>query len=107
MSEAHTTAAQQPQQLEQPAQVPTTAEAAAAPAQFSDAMQLIIGSQVATVQDVARQMKASPRKAARLLKEMQERYGPTPTMINLALFSGAPDLTKMITTLRKPDAPAA
>ena len=117
MSEAHTTAAQQPQQLEQPSEVPTSADAAASaatpaaapaePAQFSEAMQLIIGSQAVTVQDVARQMKAGPRKAAKLLKKMKERYGPTPTMINLALFSGAADLMEMITALRKGPAPAA
>jgi len=114
MSEAHTTAAQQqPEQLEQPAEVPSSAEAAAPaatpaaaapaePVQFSEAMRAIIASQAATVQDVAQQMKASPRKAAKLLKEMKERYGPTPTMINLALFSGAADLMEMITALRKP-----
>ena len=111
MSEAHTRAAQQP------APVPTSAEAAvpaappaaapAEPAQFSEAMQLLIGSQAATVQDVARQTQASPRKAAKLLKEMKERYGPTPTLINLALFSGAADLMTMITALRKPATPAA
>jgi len=65
-------------------------------------MRAIIASQAATVQDVAQQMKASPRKAAKLLKEMKERYGPTPTLLNLALFSGVADLMEMITALRKP-----
>jgi len=93
--------------------VPTSAEAAAPaatpaaaapaePVQFSEAMRAIIASQAATVQDVAQQMKASPRKAAKLLKEMKERYGPTPTLLNLALFSGVADLMEMITALRKP-----
>lgn len=105
---------EQPEQLEQPTAVPTSAEAAAPaatpaaePVQFSEAMQLIIGSQAATVQDVAQQMKTGPRKAAQLLKEMRELYGPTPTLINLALFSGAADLMEMITALRKATTPAA
>ena len=117
MSEAHTTAAQQPEQLEQPAEVPMSAEAAAPattsaaadpaePVQFSEAMQGIIASQAATVQDVAQQMKASPRTAAKLLKEMQELYGEKPTLLNLALFSGAPDLMAMIHALRKHATPA-
>ena len=54
------------------------------------------------MQDVAQQMKTSPRKAAKLLKEIKERYGPTPTLLNFALFSGVADLMEMITTLRKP-----
>ena len=56
MSEAHTMAAQ----LAAPVQaaVPTSAEAAAAPVQFSEGMQVVIASQAATVQDVAQQMKA-------------------------------------------------
>ena len=99
MSEAHTTAAQQPAPAEAPA--PAATPAAAMPVQFSEAMQGIIASQAATVQDVAQQMKASPRKAAKLLKEMKERYGPEPTLLNLALFSGAADLMEMITTLRQ------
>lgn len=96
-------------QSEQPAPVPTPAEAAAptaaaAPVQFSQATQLLISSQAATVQDVTRQMKATPRQAARLLKEMKELYGPVPTLLNLALFSGAPDLMEMITAPRKSEA---
>ena len=120
MSEAHTTAAQEPQPLEQPAatvepapaEVPAPAATPAAAAaavlvQFSEAMQGIIASQAATVQDVAQQMKASPRKAAKLLKEMKKLYGPEPTLLHLALFSGAADLMAMITALRKPGALAA
>ena len=117
MSEAHTRAAQQPEPLEQPAAMPAmpampaeaaaptatlAAPAPAEPAQFSEAMQLIIASQAATVQDVAQQMKATSRKAAKLLKEMQQLYGPEPTLLHLALFSGAADLMAMITALRKP-----
>lgn len=108
MSEAHTTAAQQPEQpaAPAPAAVPTSAEAAAAPVQFSEGMQAIIASQAATVQDVAQQMKATPQKAGKLLKEMQRLYGPAPTLINLALFSGAADLMEMVTALRKSATPA-
>jgi len=110
MPEAYTTAA--PEQPAQPAAVPMSAEAAAptttpaaaVPTQFSEAMQAIIASQAATVQDVAQQMKAGPRKAASLLKEMRQLYGPAPTLLNLALFSGATDLMAMITALRKPAA---
>ncbi|GAA4366220.1 hypothetical protein GCM10023185_37220 [Hymenobacter saemangeumensis] len=106
MSEAHTAAAPaqpSPQTATKPASA--TPLVPAEPTQFSEAMQLILASQAATVHDVAQQMKATPRKAAKLLKEMQELYGPAPTLLHLALFSGAADLIEMITALRKPGAP--
>ena len=78
-----------------------------APVPFSAATQLLLASQVATVPDVARQMKAGPQRAARLLQEMRERYGPAPTLLHLVLFSGAADLMAMITALRTHSAPAA
>ena len=95
--------------------MPTSAEAAApaatpapaVPVQFSEGMQAIIASQAATVQDVAQQMQAGPRKAASLLREMKGLYGSEPTLLNLALFSGASYLMAMITALRNPATRAA
>ena len=101
LSESHTTAT--PEQ-------PTPAEVAApaaVPVQFSEAMQLIIGSQPATVEDVAQQMQVNPKQAAKLLEQMVGIYGPAPTLISLALFSAAEDLMQMITALRKSTRPVA
>ena len=89
-------------------EVPTApAEAAAPQQQLSYAAQAIVSSQYATAKAVEHQMKVKPRKAGQLFKEMQQLYGDKPTLLNLALFSGAPDLLVMIKELREAGALAA
>jgi hypothetical protein len=83
-------------------EVPTApAEAAAPQQQLSYAAQAIVSGQYATAKAVEVQMKVTPRKAGQLFKEMQQLYGDKPTLLNLALFSGAPDLLVMIKELRE------
>jgi len=89
-------------------EVPTApAEAAAPQQQLSYAAQAIVSGQYATAKAVEVQMKVTPRKAGQLFREMQQLYGDKPTLLNLALFSGAPDLLVMIKELREAGALAA
>lgn len=41
-------------------------------------------------------MKADPKKAAKLFKELQRVWEPKPTFFHLAMFSGENDLEIMI-----------
>ncbi|MDF7815481.1 MULTISPECIES: hypothetical protein [Hymenobacter] len=65
------------------------------PPQLSRNAEIIVSGQWATVEDVAHLMKCSPRRAAKLFKEMQESYGDKPTFLHLALFTGASNLVEM------------
>ena len=56
---------------------------------LSPSMEIIVGGQLVTAADVAHWMSASPSQGKRLFKEMQNSYGATPTMLDLAMFSGA------------------
>lgn len=64
--------------------------------ELSTSVQMLVASQLITAADVAHQMKVPAKKASKLFKEMQELYGPQPTCMNLALFSGASNLMEMI-----------
>jgi hypothetical protein len=89
---------------EVPAPEPAPAEAPAAPAahpKLSYAAEIIVSSQLTTVKAVEHQMKVKPRRAKKLFEEMQERYGDKPTLLHLAMFSGASDLVAMIAELRQ------
>lgn len=56
---------------------------------LSPSMEIIVGGQVVTAADVAHWMNADPQQGKKLFKEMQGLYGAQPTMLSLALFSGA------------------
>ncbi|SNR88626.1 hypothetical protein [Hymenobacter mucosus] len=72
------------------------AEAAPATSGLSQNALIIASGQYATVEDVAHVMKADPKKAAKLFKELQRVWEPKPTFFHLAMFSGENDLEKMI-----------
>lgn len=56
---------------------------------LSPSMEIIIGGQVVTAADVAHWMNAAPKQGAKLFEEMLNLYGAKPTMLDLAMFSGA------------------
>ena len=56
---------------------------------LSPNMEIIVVGQVVTAADVAHWMNADPKQGAKLFKEMQRIYGTKPTMLDLAMFSGA------------------
>lgn len=66
---------------EQPAPAPV--------ADMSPNMELLVGGQAVTVADVAHWLNADPKQGKKLFKEMQQVYGAQPTMLELAIFSGA------------------
>lgn len=66
---------------QQPAEAPVP--------ELSPNMEIIVAGQVVTAADVAHWMNADPRQGAKLFKEMQKLYGAKPTMLDLAMFSGA------------------
>ncbi|NML68159.1 hypothetical protein HHL22_23410 [Hymenobacter sp. RP-2-7] len=66
---------------QQPAEAPVP--------ELSPNMEIIVAGQVMTAADVAHWMNADPRQGAKLFKEMQKLYGSKPTMLDLAMFSGA------------------
>lgn len=66
---------------EQPAEAPVS--------DLSPNMEIIIGSQTVTAADVVHWMSVDPRQGKKLFKQMQDLYGAQPTMLNLAMFSGA------------------
>lgn len=66
---------------QQPAEVPAP--------DLSPNMEIIVGGQLVTAADVAHWMNAAPKEGKKLFKEMQDIYGARPTMLHLAIFSGA------------------
>lgn len=58
-------------------------------ADLSPSMEIIIGSQTVTATDVAYWMSVDLRQGKKLFKQMQDLYGAQPTMLSLAMFSGA------------------
>lgn len=70
--------------------VPLRQQPAEAPVpDLSPSMEIIIGAQPVTAADVGHWMSAEPKQGVKLFKEMQHLYGAKPTMLDLALFSGA------------------
>jgi hypothetical protein len=67
---------------------------------LSPNVQLIIGSRLATLKAVEVQMKVTPAKAKSLFKTLEAVHGKNPTVLHLALFSGASDLVEMVRTLQ-------
>ncbi|HEX8328217.1 MAG TPA: hypothetical protein VF629_11800 [Hymenobacter sp.] len=57
--------------------------------ELSPNMEILVAGQVVTAADVAHWMSADPKQGMKLFKEMQKLYGATPTMLDLAMFSGA------------------
>ncbi|MDO7887841.1 hypothetical protein [Hymenobacter cheonanensis] len=66
---------------QQPAEAPVP--------ELSPNMEIIVAGQVVTAADVAHWMNTDPKQGAKLFKEMQKLYGAKPTMLDLAMFSGA------------------
>lgn len=56
---------------------------------ISASMEILVGGQAVTAADVAHWMDTDQRQGKRLFKEMQDIYGAQPTMLHLAIFSGA------------------
>ncbi|TDN39882.1 hypothetical protein E4631_23440 [Hymenobacter sp. UV11] len=56
---------------------------------LSPSMEILVGGQLVTAADVAHWMNADPKQGKKLFKEMQGLYGAKPTMLDLAMFSGA------------------